>query len=70
MATPASEVQAVIEGQHPDAGVLVLDCHDGEGSPTTLGSRDAHPDVEDAPEVVVLMNAPPVLGDARPRDQD
>lgn len=61
MATPTSkEVDAAIDAQHPDAGVLVLDARGGEGQPRTVGYRERHEDAgETVMDMVVVLNPPP-----------
>ena len=59
MGTPTGqEIRRAIDGQHPDAGVLVLDCRGGR----VLGRRPRNDDTKDETvmDAVVLMNAPPV----------
>jgi hypothetical protein len=62
MAT-AREVREAIERQHPDAGVLVLDCRAGR----VLGHRPRNEDTDDAAvmDAVVLLNAPTVADPRR-----
>lgn len=60
MRTPTSkEIDAAIDAEHPDAGVLVLDSRGGRGKPRTLGYREHADDAaEDVMDMVVVLNAP------------
>jgi hypothetical protein len=70
MSGPTSrQVGAAVERQHPDAGVLVLDARGGEGQPRKLAHRPRDEKAgEDVMDMVVALNAPPIDGDPRPRD--
>jgi hypothetical protein len=61
MRTPTSkEVDDAIDAQHPDAGVLVLDCQGGECQPRTVGYRERDDEAgELVMDMVVLLNPPP-----------
>lgn len=56
----SKEVDAAIDHQHPDAGVLVLDARGREGQPRTIGYRERDEEAaEDVVDMVVVLNARP-----------